>query len=271
MEYSLLPLLLFLVTHVIRRPDGVCACYLGTYAESLPRTVNWPSASTFLEPWRQIVPFLFHPPEFLDRWAKADFALLDASLSLPCSILQHQPKVVLLPEAWIEFLPALEHGARIAANQPVRPYFDVCGLFSSSNISRNSVAGCQNWDRLEAWKRLRIFYDIPAPISAPEAATAHRLQCGDSDNISANATWTIKVSSMVKRWMAERSPWIRPNATMPIAIISSNQSLISRQHGLISVQAKLQLTYWMDSKFRRVAIVVIVHRLLPSSNAIEDH
>ncbi|KAK4036258.1 hypothetical protein OUZ56_028321 [Daphnia magna] len=246
MEYTFLLLLLFVVTLVIRRPDGVCACYLGTYAESLPRTVNWPSASTFLEPWRQIVPFLFRPPEFLDRWAKADFALLDATLSLPCSMLQQQPRVVFLPEAWIEFLPALEHGARNAANQPTRPYLDMCDLFASSNVSRNSIPGCQNWDRLEAWKRLRIFYDIPSPISAPEAPAAHRLQCGDSGNISANATWTIKVSSMVKRWMAERSPWIRPNATMPIVIVSRHPSLISRQHNLPSVQAELQLTYWMD-------------------------
>jgi hypothetical protein len=250
---------LFVSSVVIQRPVGVGSCYLGTYAESLPRTVNWPSASTFLDPWRQIVPFLFHPPEFLDRWAKADFALLDASLSLPCSVLQHQPEVVLLPEAWIEFLPALEDGARYAAvDQPARSYFDMCDLFGASNISRDSVPGCQNWHHLEAWKRLRIFYDIPSPIRAAEASTAHRLQCGESErntNSSTsggsnnnNSTWTIPVSSMVKRWMAERSPWTRSNATMPIAIVSRHQSFYGRHHSLISVHAELHLTYWMDSE-----------------------
>lgn len=250
---------LFVSTLVIRRPDGVGSCYLGTYAESLPRTVNWPSASTFLDPWRQIVPFLFHPPEFLDRWAKADFALLDASLSLPCSILQHQPEVVLLPEAWIEFLPALEDGARYAAvEQSSRPYFDMCDLFGASNISRDSVPGCQNWHHLEAWKRLRIFYDIPSPIIATDASTAHRLQCAGESEINtnsssstsgdSNSTWTIPVSSMVKRWMAERSPWTRSNATMPIAIVSRHQSFYGRHHSLLSVQAELHLTYWMDSE-----------------------
>lgn len=252
---------LFISTVVLQSPDGVRSCYLGTFAESLPRTVNWPSASTFLDPWRQIVPFFFHPPEFLDRWAKADFALLHASLSLPCSILQHQPEVVLLPEAWIEFLPALEDGARYAAvdQQPARPYFDMCDLFGASNISRDSVPGCQNWHHPEAWKRLRIFYDIPSPIRAAEAATAHRLQCGESENYSnsnstsdggggSNSTWTIPVSSMVKRWMAERSPWTRSNATMPIAIVSRHQSFYGRHHSLLSVQAELHLTYWMDSE-----------------------
>lgn len=237
-------------TVVIRRPDSVGACLSGTFAQSLPRTVTWSSAPTSLDPWRQIVPFLFPPPAFLDRWAKADFALLDASLSLPCSLLQNQPDVVFLPEVWIEFLPALEVGARHVADNgqqpqsgPTSPSFHMCDLFAASNVSRDIVPGCQDWNLLEAWKRLRIFYDIQSPISAPDAATAQQRQCSDSGNV----TWTITVSSMMKRWMAERSPWTRSNATLPIVMVS-RQSLVGRQHRPIPVQAELHLTYWMDSK-----------------------
>ena len=234
-------------TVAIGQPDRVSACLSGTFAGSLPRTVTWSSSPTSLEPWHQVVPFLFHPPSFLDRWAKADFALLEASLSLPCSIFQNQPDVVLLPEAWIEFLPALESGARrAAAGQPtgLSAPLHMCDLFAVSNVSQDIIPGCQDWSLLEAWKRLRIFYDIQLPISAPDAASAHQRQCSSD---SGNTTWTIAVSPMMKRWMAERSPWIRPNATLPIVVVS-RQSLVGRHHRPISVQAELHLTYWMDSK-----------------------
>lgn len=237
MEWRLF-LLLLAWTVVVQRPDGVGACLSGTFAESLPRTVTWSSTPTILEPWRQVVPFLFHPPNFLDRWSKADFALINATLSLPCSVIQHQPEIVLVPEVWIEFLPSLEAGAR--QYQPART---MCDLFILSNTSRDFIPGCQDWNLIEAWKRLRIFYDIQAPISVPDAVTAHQRQCNNS--ASDDITWSVSVSSMIKQWMTNRSPWTRSNATMPIVIVSRRPELQQRP---VSVQAELQLTYWMDSK-----------------------
>jgi hypothetical protein len=35
---------------------------------------------------------------------------------------------------------------------------------------------------------------------------------------------------------------------MPIAIVSRQQSFYGRHHSLLSVQAELHLTYWMDSE-----------------------
>lgn len=250
-------------TVVVQRPNGVNGCLSGIFAQSLPRTVTWPSTPTIVDPSNQVVAFLFNPPTFLDRWSKADFSLLDASLSMPCSVLPNQPEVVILPEAWIEFLPALEAGARqTASRQQIETAFDMCDLFAASNVSQDLIPGCQDWSRIEAWKRLRIFYDIPSPISAVDPSTAYQRQChntttsdsdSDSDVIS-NVTWTISVSTLLNRWMADRSPWTRPNATMPIVIVSRRS--VSGQNRPILVQAELQLTYWMDSKLVYLRLIV---------------
>lgn len=229
---------------------GVGACLSGTFAESLPRTVTWPSTLTSLDQWNQVVPFFFQPPAFLDRWAKADFALLDASLSLPCAVLPaRELEVVFLPEAWIEWLPALEAGARqVAADQSANAAVTMCDLFAVSNVSQDVVPGCQDWSRLEAWRRLRIFYDIRSPISAKDASVAHQRQCGDANNngTGGNVTWSMSVSTLMRQWMAERSPWVRPNATLPIAMISKELAITPSDAS--PVQAELHLTYWMDSK-----------------------
>lgn len=241
--------LLFVTTLIVCFDHGIESCLTTTYAQSLPRTVIWPSAPTVLDPSSRTVSFLFTPPEaFLDRWSKADFALFNATLTLPCSIVQHHPEVVFLPQVWIDFVTELEFGVRRVSDQtPVdrTADFNLCDLFGSPNLSRDLVPGCQDWSRLEAWKRLRIFYDIQSPVGVPDAWTAHQRQC--VGQLDGNRTWTVPVTRMMKRWMADRSPWTRSNATLPIFVYSRRIQNVSRD-GHMTFQAVFNLTYWMDSK-----------------------
>lgn len=221
----------------------VDCCLTTTFAQSIPRTVTWPSAPVTLDPSARTAAFLFHPPAFLDRWSKADFALFNATLTLPCSVVQHHPEVVLLPQVWIDFLPGLEAGLR-PVSDPSRLVHqtEVCQLFGDE--TRDLVPGCQDWSRLEAWKRLRIFYDVQTAVGVDDDTwTSHRSQCGNV----ANATWTVAVTRMMKRWMADRSPWTRSNATLPI-VVFSKQSHDVRRADLSVFRAVLNLTYWMDSE-----------------------
>ena len=242
------PYLLLLCSTIVGRVEN---CSSPTYAHSKPRTVKWSSMPTSTLDWwgderASLVPFFFSPPSersIIERWTKTDFSLLHASLSVPCSLVMSNespqssvvvlstPSVFVLPEEWINLLPTLTYAVYQRGSADV---FNLCHLFHDDEI--DLVPGCQDWSRIEAWKRLRIFYDLPFPLGP--IRQPHQ-QC-------TNGSWTVDASSMMRQWMAQRPPWTRFNATLPIAILTDRGSRPSA--GLSGLEAQLELTYWMDSK-----------------------
>ena len=251
-------LLLFgslLIPLLLLRYGQVKCCSSSIYAQSQPRTVKWTSAPTDPFGWwgneqASLVPFLFSPPTIVERWTRTDFSLLHASLSVPCSVLalddfdnrqfnSFTPSVFLLPEEWINLLPILTHAVYQSGRADVS---NLCDLFDENQS--DFVPGCQNWSRIAAWKRLRIFYDLPSPLGPYRSLTDHHHHKMDQQCI--NGTWTLNASSMIRQWMAHRPPWTRFNATLPIIVMTDHRSWPS--NGLSAHQAELELTYWMDSK-----------------------
>lgn len=225
------------------------SCTSSTFAQAQSREAIWNSSST--SGGGALRTFLFDPPvAFLDDWASADFALISASFSFPapCNPEISRPDVVIVPQVWIELLPAMSvgihHQLRGRTGGRVE---DMCSLFS--NVSLDQVPGCQDWSRMEAWRRLRIFYDTTTPIRMPEASVP---KCDLKQQQGSSSSWTVDVSPMIQQWLLERSPWIRSNATLPIIVL-----MPSRLEGVGVEPGKLHLTYWMDSKLCSILRILL--------------
>lgn len=212
---------------VLSLSPALDGCTSTTFAQSQPRSLTWTSLPAAGDRWQRVVPLLFGPPPFLDRWKLADFSLISATLVLPC--LAARPEVYAVPEAWIEWLPSFEEGARALGVTG-----SMCDLIEASNVTLDEVPGCQDWGRIEAWRRLRIFHDIQQPVRAD--ATADGERCADGE-------WRVSVSSMLRRWMADRSPWTRQTAVLPVVLVSPAPVVRSGP-----LEAQLHISYWMDSK-----------------------
>lgn len=223
-------------------PHQVRSCVTPLVAQSTSRSASWTSQPSLSYHNTGVLrTFLFTPPKgLLDEWTSADFALLNANLSLgDCWVnlksdnintAQLDVYIALLPEVWIKFLPFIAVEMRNGRRPPEGG--NLCGVFSPE--IRNQVPSCQDWSRLEAWKRLRIFYDITSPIVIRRTMSA---SCSNSSSRS-----VIDVTSMIQRWMSDRPPWIRSNVTLPVVVFST------RAFRNTAVTSELQLAYWMDGK-----------------------
>ena len=241
-------LLMVLVVSGLMRTTLTCSS--GTFAQWHQRTLTWtpevfqPSVVNIPSPSR-LIPLLFRPPSFVERLASADFALHSANLSLSCMAPDQFPsalQLAILPEVWIQFLPFMVERAGDVFRTPVR---SLCQFFSASenngSVSANSVPGCQDWSSLEAWKRLRIFYDIEEPVSLTLLYSDYIRQCQPE---SSARTWNVSVTSLIETWLKHRDPWARRNATMPLVILSQQLPYTDYR----PEQVHLEIRFWMDSK-----------------------
>ena len=215
------------------------SCSSGTFAQWQARTLTWTPKvfqngnSSFSS--AQLIPLLFQPSSYIEQLATADFTLLSANLSLPCVAPDGFPspwQVAVLPEVWIELIPVM-------LNVNLTRVDSLCQFFSAPN----DVAGCQDWSGLAAWQRLRIFYDIQAPINLTLQYSDYVRQCSVESN-SRNKTWSINVTGLIERWLRYRDPWSRRNATIPLMIVAQE----SRFSQYWLHQVDLRINFWMDSK-----------------------
>ena len=219
-------------------------------------SVVWNSQVFRLEQSSQIVPLLFSSPEFVEDLASAEFTLINASLTLPCSVNVSSTRfafrskemaasggteVFILPEDWITFLPAI-----MDVNVTVLVE-GICDLFYYSVIEFEQVPGCQDWSRMEAWQRLRIFYDIGFPIGHTLDPRSWSRQCLTSSGSVVYGRWTVDISRLIRIWLAKRDPWARRNATLPLMILFK-QTTLDPSDPNSGIQAQLHFNYWMDSK-----------------------
>lgn len=248
--------------------NQVESCETPALVQSQQKTIHWSSGNpqSSGRSWRT---FLFAPPEtFREWWASADFALIKATLSIPyCDgrtyeSLNPTPVIALLPEVWIPLLLTDNpNNSIINSNDSKADDEDLCiRLFGSGNLDQ--VPGCQNWSRLEAWRRLRIFFDITFPIRVPldgvvgsskglllsrsNFSTEVTRICGSGSNSS--LIWRVDVTSVIQQWMLERPPWVRSNATLPILLIETLKEIWNPTETGTSQPAELHLTYTTDSK-----------------------
>lgn len=191
----------------------------------------------------KIVPLLFQPSNFADQLSSADFALLNAHLDLPCVLDLNNSggqELAVVPQLWLEHLQMVLHVNTTTVSE-------ICQLFDHANISVDQVAGCQNWTLIEAWKRLRIFYDVTYPIRKiitkdDEQCDAHAAD--HSPQTAKRAKWSTDVTDIMQMWLAKRDPWARREAILPILIVFQ-QPVYNLPPQL---QAELRIDFWMDSK-----------------------
>ena len=216
------------------------SCSSGTLSQWQVRTLTW--TPRLFQPGRssassaQLIPLLFQPSSFIEEFATADFTLLSASLSLPCVApdqFQSSWQGAILPEVWIQLLPVMLDANSTRVDS-------LCQFFSSPD----SVPGCQDWSHLEAWQRLRIFYDIQAPINITLSYSDYVKQCPPASNLQ-DRTWNVNMTRLFERWLRHRDPWNRRNATIPLVIVAQQ----SRFSEYKSHQVDLQISFWMDSEF----------------------
>lgn len=229
--------------------DTAGTCTTGIFAQTQPRTVTW-TPEFFQQPGSspsKMIPLLFQPSSFAERLGSADFTLISASLLLPCiqpdriEGVDPEWEIVILPEVWLQYVPIL-----LGSN--ASHVKTICDLFRSSNtsLSAEHIPGCQDWSRLEAWKRLRIFYDIRTPVTQTLHKSDYTPYCPIEQLLAPSRTWNVDVTRIIQTWLRNRDPWARINATLPI-ILLSKQSRFS-DYRPAHVQVQLQLIFWMDSK-----------------------
>lgn len=215
------------------------SCSSGTFARWQTRTLTW-TPKVFQNRGgslssTKLIPLLFQPSSFVEQFATADFTLLSANLSLPCAApdqFQSPWQLAILPEVWIQLIPTMVDTNHSQVGS-------LCQLFDNPD----SVPGCQDWSRLEAWERIRIFYDIPKPINLTLNYSDYSSQCLRETNTQ-NRTWSINVTPLIETWLRYRDPWNRRNATIPLMIVAQ-QSYSLEYH---SHQVDLRISFWMDGK-----------------------